>query len=93
MKRNPPPGLSHMSKELEEEVFAPRSELHFSGEGSSVGMGSQYVEGDASNDGKVLWSIILAGSRIVLVEDNVERPMEVIFDPPMQARYVEHARR
>jgi hypothetical protein len=32
-------GLSHMSKELEEEVFGPRSELHFESDGFVAGVG------------------------------------------------------
>jgi hypothetical protein len=46
-------GLSHMSKELEEEVFSPSCEVHFAGDGFVVGMGAQDVEGDASEDGEV----------------------------------------
>ncbi len=68
-----------MSKEFVEELFAPRGELHFSGEGAGVWVGAQDVEGHAPDDGEVLRPIIFAGSRVVLKEDDVERPMQSVF--------------
>ena len=44
-------GLSHMSKEFEEEFFSPRCEVHFACNGLVVGMSSQDIEGDPSQDG------------------------------------------
>ena len=40
-----------MSKEFEEEFFSPRCEVHFACNGLVVGMSSQDIEGDASQDG------------------------------------------
>jgi hypothetical protein len=76
--RLPPfsPGLSHMSKEFVEELFAPSGELRFSGEGAGVWVGAQDVEGHTPDDGEVLRPIIFTGSGVVLVEDDVERPMQ-----------------
>src|SRR5690348_1989961 len=82
----PPPlraGLLHISKELEEELFLPRGKLHFSGDSPVEGVRSQNVERDAANDGEIFWGVILAGSRVVFVEDNVEFPMEVVLNAPM----------
>src|SRR5208283_4588997 len=68
-------GLSHMSKEFEEELFAPSGEFHFSCDGAFVWVGVQDVDSHSSDDGEVLWRVVLARSRVILVEDHVERPM------------------
>src|SRR5713101_5619066 len=47
-------GLSHMSKEFEEELLLPCGEFHFASYGSIIGMSLQDVERDAANDGKIL---------------------------------------
>jgi hypothetical protein len=47
-------GLSHMSKELEEEVFAPHGGAHFSADGFGRGVQAQDVLGQSSDDGEVL---------------------------------------
>jgi hypothetical protein len=44
---------------------------------------SQDIECDAANDRKVLRCVILASPGVVLVDDNVELPVEVILDTPM----------
>jgi hypothetical protein len=64
-----------MSKELEEEALIPCSELHFAPDRSIVGVGSQDVEGDAAQDGKVLRPVILSGAGVVFVKDHVEGPV------------------
>src|SRR5258708_14131718 len=84
-------GLSQMSKELEEEFLLPSCKLHFSTDRSIIRVCSQDVDGDAAQDGKILWPIILAGSGIVFVEDDVERPVQLIFDAPMRPPDFEHA--
>ena len=88
-----PAGLSQMSKEVEEKIFAPSCELHFSADRPLIGVSGQDVEGDAAQDGKILWSVILAGSGIVLVEGHIEAPMTLIFDAPIPARHFEQALR
>ena len=80
-----------MSKEFVEELFAPRGELHFSGERAGVWVGAQDVEGYAPDDGEVLRPIIFAGSGVVLKEDDVERPMQGVFHAPMRAFDLKHA--
>src|SRR3984893_17892453 len=95
---SPPPcgegsgaGLSQISKEVEEKLFFPRSELHFASCGSFIGGSAQDVERHAAQDSKILRRVILTGSSIVLVEDDVERPVQLIFYAPMRPRHFEHA--
>ena len=47
-------GLSHMSKELEEEVIAPHGGALFSADGFGRGVQAQDVLGQSSDDGEVL---------------------------------------
>ena len=57
-----------MSKEFEEEFFSPCCEVHFACNRFVVGMSSHDVECDASQEGEVLGSVILARSGVVFVE-------------------------
>src|SRR5437660_7959490 len=43
------------------------------------------IEGEAPQDGEVGWGIVLSIARQVLVEHDIERPMQVIFDGPVCA--------
>ena len=72
-----------MSKEFEEEVFAPYSELHFAGDGSFVGVSLQDIESHAPDEGQVLGSMVFTGSGIIFMEDDIESSMKMIFDAPM----------
>ena len=56
-------------------------------------MSTQDVECHSPDDGKILWAVILSRSGVVLVEDDVEGPMKVVFDTPMGARHLEHSAR
>src|SRR5260370_37628376 len=80
-----------MRKELEEELGFPWGEVHFAGDGGIIRMRPQDVERDTAQDRKVFWAVILACSGVVLVEDDIELPMELIFYAPMRARDFEHA--
>ena len=84
-------GLSQMSKEVEEELLFPSSEVHFSPDRSFIGVCPQDVDRDSAYDGKILWPVIFAGPGIIFVEDYVEWPMELIFDAPVRAGDLEHA--
>src|SRR5882724_7306682 len=79
-----------MNKEFEEELFAPVCELHFACDRPLDRVSTQDIESHPSNDREILWRIVLARSRIVLVEDDVELPMEVVFDAPVSPRRFEH---
>src|ERR1700722_12665888 len=80
-----------MSKELQEEVLFPSCDLHFAAHRAIIGMCPQDVERDAAHNGKILRPIVLACSCVVLVEDDVELPMQLIFYAPVGARDLEHA--
>src|SRR4029077_8251276 len=86
-------GLSQMSKEVEEELLLPCSEFHFAPYGSIIGVRPQDVERDAAHDAKIFRSVILARAGVVLVEDDIERPVQVIFYAPIRARHFEHSLR
>src|SRR5271157_1059346 len=45
----------------------------------------------APDDGDILWSIILARSRVVFVEDDIERPVQMVFYAPMGSIDLQHA--
>src|SRR5215470_14360853 len=80
-----------MSKEVEEELLFPSSEVHFSTYRSIIGVCPQDVDRDSAYNGKILWPVILTGAGIILVEDDVERPMQLIFYGPMRPEHFEHA--
>ena len=74
-----------MSKEVEEELFTPRGELHFSYWRAFTWMGGQYVERDAADDRQILWRVVLSRSGVVFMKDDIERPVTIIFDAPVQS--------
>ena len=37
-------GLLHISKEFEQELFAPSSKFHFSGRGSFIGVSTEHIQ-------------------------------------------------
>src|SRR5271157_5194170 len=80
-----------MSKEFVEEIFVPGGELHLAGGRAGVGVGAQDVEGLSPDDGEVLWPVIFAGSGVVLMENDVERPVQIVFHAPMRALDLKHA--
>jgi len=51
-----------MSKEVEEELFLPCSDFHFTSCGSVIRVSAQDVERNTSQDAKILRAVILAGS-------------------------------
>src|SRR5580692_11084626 len=79
-------GLSHMTKHCEEEAVVPASALDFSAYRCGTGMGSQDVECEPAQDGEVLGSIVHSGPIAVLVEVDVEHPVQLVLDGPMTAR-------
>src|SRR5690242_21596537 len=52
-------------------------------------MRSENVEGQLSQNREVLRSMVLAVSGAILVEDNVENPMELVLDRPVGADHIE----
>ena len=76
-------GLLHMSKEFEEEFFLPSGEFHFSRGRSWIWMGFEDVERHTPNERQVLRRMVLARPGIIFVEDDIQRPMKLVFDAPM----------
>src|SRR3954447_22241260 len=89
----PEAGLLQMSKEAEEVCLLPLGLSHFAGGGSFVGVGVEDVEGEASDDGEVFRGVVLARAGVVFIEDDVEGPMQVVFDRPMRPDGVEELAR
>src|ERR1700675_1986222 len=79
-------GLSHMTKHGEEEVVVPTGALDFSAYGCWTGMGSKDVECEPAQDGEGLGSIVHSRPVAVLVEVDVEHPVQLVLDGPMTAR-------
>src|SRR5215469_10161074 len=76
-------GLSHVGNELKEEVIVPSCSFEFLAHGYAVGMGSNDIESEATQDGQVFRPVVFSGATGILVEDDVEDPVEAIFDAPM----------
>src|SRR3982074_3743689 len=77
-------GLSHVAKELEGKGIVPSGALEFETQGGGcIGVGSGDIEGKTSEYGKVGRGVVLAVAGQILVEDDVERPMQAVFDGPM----------
>src|SRR5207244_958841 len=77
-------GLSHVTQHIEEEGFVPSCSLEFATQRSlGVGVGADDVEGETPENGQVGWRVVLAISRQILVEHDVEHPMQAVFDGPM----------
>ena len=72
-----------MSKELEEELFAPHSTSHFSADRVIGRVHSQDVLGKTADDGEVFRSVVLARASGVLVEYDIENPIQLVLDAPM----------
>src|SRR5262245_35568707 len=80
------PGLSHMTEHGEEKGVVPASTLDFATYGLGVGMRSQDVESEPAQDSEVLGSIVLSRPVAVLVEVDVEDPVQLVLDGPVAAR-------
>src|SRR5688572_31687038 len=82
-------GLSHLGEYREKEHVVPSGLFDFSSDGSLVWVGSQEVESDLSQQGDVLRPVVFAISGTVLVEDDVEHPVELVLDGPMGSHDME----
>src|SRR6476620_3463599 len=80
------PGLSHVSEHIEEVDVVPSGTLELGPEGYlCVGLSAGDVEGQALEDGEVCGAIVLAVSGKVIVEQDVEWPVQAVLDGPMLA--------
>src|ERR1700738_2506431 len=79
-------GLSHMTEYGEEEAVVPAGALDFSAYGRGSRMGSKDIECEPAQDSEVLGSIVQSRPVAVLVEMDVEHPMQLVLDGPVTAR-------
>src|SRR5206468_78996 len=84
-------GLSHMAQHGEEEAVVPSGALDLAFDGPLVGMLADEVEGELSDEGKVLRSVVLAATDSVFGEGDVEDPVELVLDGPVGPGDLEHA--
>src|SRR5713226_4739644 len=78
-------GLSHMAQKADEKGIVPPCTLDFSAQRRRVGVGAMDVEGEAPHDRQVLRGVVLPGTVAVLVQDDVENPVQLVLDRPMRA--------
>src|SRR6266700_854104 len=79
-------GLSHLAEHAEQEGIVPASPLDLLAHGYAAGVDAKDIDSKPSQDGEVLRGIVLPGPIAVLVEDDVENPMQLILDRPVAAR-------
>src|SRR3954467_15960669 len=79
-------GLSHMAEQGEEEAVVPAGALDFPTYGGGTRTRSKDVEREPAQDGEVLGSIVHSRPVAVLVEVDVEYPVQLVLDGPMTAR-------
>jgi hypothetical protein len=78
--------LSHVEKHVDEETVVPCSAFELAPpRGLCIWMSASNVECKSPQDGEVGGSVIFSASRLILVENDVERPVQNIFDAPMFA--------
>ena len=79
-------GLSHVQEQIDEEAVVPGSAFELASQGSlCVGMSAGNIEGKSPQNGEVGGSVVFSASRLILVENDVERPVQDVFDTPMFA--------
>src|SRR6202165_4746806 len=79
-------GLSHVQEHIDEEAVVPGSAFELASQGGlCVGMGASNIEGKSPQHREVGGSVGFSASCLILVENDVERPVQNIFDAPMLA--------
>ena len=78
-------GLSHVADEIEKEGIVPTGAFDFLTHGYPVWMRSNDIESESSQDREVLRGVVFSGSVAILVEQDIEHPMQSVFDAPMTA--------
>ena len=75
-----------MSDEVEEEGVVPSGAFELGAQGCfGIGMSADDVEGEPAHDGQVCRSVVFATARQILVENDVEWPVQGILDGPVGA--------
>src|SRR6266567_3697551 len=83
----PPPqgqGYRIWSQKLDEKGIVPPCTLDFSAHRSGARVGAEDVEDEPAQDGQVLRGVVFSRSAAVLVQDDIEHPMQLILDRPMR---------
>src|SRR5882757_9929771 len=79
-------GLSHVQEHIDEEFVVPGGAFELASQGRlCVGMSASDIEGKSPQNRKICGSVVLSASRLVLVENDIERPVQHVFDAPMLA--------
>src|SRR6185295_11778616 len=71
-------GLSHMGKGGEKEIVVPSGLEHFVADARRTRRCLQGIDGQLADDGEIFGGMILAAATCVLVEQNVENPVQVV---------------
>jgi len=74
-----------MTEHTQEESIVPSSALDFLAQRRSGWVGAYDIESEPSEYREVLGSVVLSTSIAILVEDDIEHPMQPILDAPMRA--------
>src|SRR5439155_2239290 len=73
-----------MVQKLDEKGIVPPCTLDFSAHRSGARVGAEEVEDEPAQDGQVLRGVVFSRSAAVLVQDDIEHPMQLILDRPMR---------
>src|SRR5690606_6906339 len=73
------------SEDFSEVVFIPSCSFSTQLDGSLVLDGADEIDGEVSDDGHVLCAMALSQPRLIVLEDDVEGPMEGVFNEPVAA--------
>src|SRR6202048_4479110 len=74
-----------MADEAYQEGVVPAGALDFAAHRLAVRMGAQNVEGESSQGGEVLRRVVFPRPVLVLIHDDVEHPVQLVFDAPVRA--------
>ncbi len=74
-----------MSDEFLEIFGVPCGSFSAQLDGSFVVDGADEIDGEVSDDGHFFSAVALSHARLVVVEDDVKRPVQRVFDGPMAA--------
>ena len=78
-----------MSHEVEEFLVVPAGLESFVAHGDLSRVASEDIERQLSDDGEIGGPVLLSGSGLVFSEQDVELPVEVVFDLPVSSDYAE----
>jgi hypothetical protein len=74
-----------MTEHAQEEGVVPSHSFDFLAQGCGCGVAAHQIEGKLSEYREVLGRVVFPSSVAILVEDDIEYPMQLVLDPPMGA--------